>query len=128
MAGVNTTTQTQNRLGGVASISIDGTIYMLVSDAVWSPTRWTHESKLGMDGYHGYTEKYVAGKIGCKLRDNGAIRVGDFNNMTNSTIVMQLANGKTVYGSNMVNVNAQEVEAMEGTFDVMFEGPSVWEG
>ncbi len=41
--------------------------------------------------------------------------------------VLTLANGKTIIGSNMWCVNAQEVKTTDGTFEVRFEGLSVLE-
>jgi len=125
---VSGTLTSAGRLGGVGSIHINGTAYMLVSDLVWSPSTEERESMLGMDGYHGYSERHRAGFIAAKLRDHGNLTVGDLNAMVNVDIVASLANGKTVYGHEMVSIAAQEVNATDGTFDVRFEGPRVWEG
>jgi hypothetical protein len=58
------------------------------------------------------------------LRDSNNLTVNDFNNMTNVTISLELANGKMVTGKGMWTVEAQEVKAQEGTFEVRWEGMS----
>src|SRR5260363_409760 len=49
----------------------------------------------GMDGVHGYKETPHAGFISATLRDAGGLTVADFNAMTNVTVTVELANGKT---------------------------------
>jgi len=82
---------------------------------------------VGQDGYHGVKEMPVAGSISFTARDAGDLTVYDFNRMRNATVVLQLANGKTVVGRSMACVDAQEVDTTEATFDVKFEGPLVSE-
>lgn len=118
---------TLGRLAGVAYLFIDGTAYQVVSDAKYSPTRFERETLKGMDGIHGFKEMPSAGFIGAKVRDNGSMTAGDFNAMTNSEVILQLANGKTVSGNPMWNTSAVEVDAAEAVFDVKFEGTEVVE-
>ena len=47
--------------------------------------------------------------------------------MTAVSVVMRLANGKSVTGSNMWNIKTVEVDAAEGVFEVRFEGSDVSE-
>src|SRR5260363_379159 len=76
---------------------------------------------------HGYKETPHAGFISATLRDAGGLTVADFNAMTNVTVTVELANGKTVVGRNMWTVETQETKAAEGTFEVKWEGPFVEE-
>jgi hypothetical protein len=55
------------------------------------------------------------------------LTVADFNQMTNVTISLSLANGKQVVGRNMWCTGVQEVKTQEATFEVKFEGTSVTE-
>jgi hypothetical protein len=93
----------------------------------YSPSSVRRETLMGMDGYHGIKETPVAGSISFSGRDSGDLVVAHFNSMRNVTVVLQLANGKTVVGRNMACVDAQEVDSTEATFDLKFEGPSVTE-
>lgn len=111
-----------NRLAGIAYISVDGTTYLLSGDLSYSPGSVKRESLAGQDKIHGYSEMPRAPFISGTLRDAGSLTVNDFNNMTNVTIALELANGKMVTGKGMWTTDAQEVKTQEGTFDVHFEG------
>src|SRR5690348_8975065 len=87
-------------LAGIVYLSIDGTPYMVVGNARYSPSTVTREGQVGMDGPHGFKETPVFGSISASLRDSGGLSVAQLNEMTNVTVVMQLANGKTIMASN----------------------------
>lgn len=117
-----------NRLAGVAYLSVDGRNYMLAGEGItYSPTRVKRETLSGPSGVQGYSEMPVAGSISATFRDAGNLSVAAFNAMTNVSVTVELANGKTIIGRNMWTVDAQEVKSSDGTFDVKFEGPSVEE-
>src|SRR5215472_15852845 len=115
------------RLGGITGVSIDGTSYMVVSDVTWSPARWKRETLVGLDSVHGFSEVPIQGYIEATLRNSGAISVRAFNDMRCVELLVTLANGKVVGGSNMWNTSALEVRAQEGTFQVRFDGIDVSE-
>lgn len=116
-----------NRLSGVAYLYIDGQSYMVAGEPTYRVARVSRETLIGMDGVHGYSEKPEAGMIGATLRDASTLSVAAINAMTNVTVVLELANGKTITGRNMWSVDAQEVNASEATFSVKFEGQHVEE-
>lgn len=118
---------TTNRLAGIAYISVDGQNYMLAGDLSYSVSKVTRETIAGQDRVHGYSEKPHAGFISGTLRDVSGLSVASFNAMTNNTVTLELANGKTIIGRNMWTVEAQEVKTSEGTFEVKWEGFSVEE-
>jgi hypothetical protein len=100
---------------------------MVEGDVKYKVSSKKRETQTGYDGVHGYKETYIAGSIAVRFRDTGGLTVANFNSMTNVTVVLTLANGKVVTGSGMWTVDDQEVDSMEATFDVRFEGPSVTE-
>jgi len=116
-----------NLLAGIASLSIDGTNYLIAGDAKYQVSGRKRETLVGQDKVHGYSETPRAGSISLSLRDRGDLSVAAVQAITNSTIVLELANGKTVVGRSMWNVEDQEVDTAEGKFDVKFEGVSVTE-
>ncbi|WP_340611997.1 phage tail tube protein [Xenorhabdus bharatensis] len=118
---------TTNRLAGTAYASVNGISIMVVGDFTYSPSTVTRETLTGMDYVHGYKEKPNAPYISCRVRDSGGTTVADFNNQTNVTIVVELANGKTIIGENMWTVNTQEVKSEDAEFEVRWEGISVTE-
>jgi len=115
------------RLAGTAYLSVDGASYMLTGDLAYSVSSLTRESLVGQDGVHGYSEKPKVGHIVATVRDSSGLSVADINAMTNVTVTLELANGKTVIGRNMWTVEDQEVKTMEGSFEVRWEGASVEE-
>ena len=118
---------TTNRLAGVAYVTVDGQTYMLAADLTYSPSKVTRETLVGQDRVHGYKETPHAGYISGTFRDAGSLTAQNFNDMTNVSVICELANGKTIAGRNMWTVEAQEVKTMEGTFDVRWESFSVQE-
>lgn len=116
-----------NRLAGVAYLSVDGRSYMLSGDLAYGVSAVSRETLVGQDAVHGYAEKPHAGFISGTLRDAGSLTVADFNAMSNVSVVVELANGKTITGRNMWTVDAQEVKSMDATFEVKWEGFSVEE-
>ncbi|OOG61449.1 phage tail protein [Rhodanobacter sp. B04] len=111
-----------NRLAGTAYLSVDGVTYMLAGDFEYKPSLVTRESLTGMDTVHGFSEKPVAPHISCTLRDSGGLSVASLNAMVNVTIVVELANGKTIIGRNMWSVEDQTAKSTDATIDVKWEG------
>jgi hypothetical protein len=119
-------TQSQRR-AGIATLSINGTSYDVVSDASYFVSTVKRDTLTGQSGVQGYSEMPVAGYISATIRDNGGMTVASFNQMTSVNCVLTLANGKQVYGDGMWNTEADEVKTQEGTFSIKFEGSPVLE-
>lgn len=114
-------TPTNRRLAGITTATVDGTAYPIVEFA-WFPGSVKRESLTSLSGVDGYSELPKAPYIAGKFRDTAAVNVTAFNNKTNSTIVLILANGKQIQGHNMWNTGEDEVSGVEATFDFKFEG------
>lgn len=118
---------TTRRLAGISAITIDGTAYDIVGDLTWSPSTVKRETLAGQTRVEGFSEMPVAGFIAATIRDGGGFTVATFNGLTNSTIVVQQANGKSILGNGMWCIDAQEVKTQEGSFGVRFESDDVSE-
>ncbi|WP_110947415.1 phage tail tube protein [Pseudomonas bohemica] len=118
---------TTNRLAGTCYLSADGVSYMLAGDFSYKVSGVTRETLTGLDAVHGYSEKPGAGAISASLRDGGNVSLADINAMSNVTVVVELANGKTIIGRNMWTLEQSESKAADATFEVKWEGPSVTE-
>jgi len=116
-----------NRLAGVCYLTVDGANYMMAGDFSYKVSGVTRETLKGQDGVHGYSEMPVQGYIGGTLRDSGGLSMAALNAMTSVTVVLELANGKTVIGRNMWSTEQQENKTTEATIEMKFEGPSVTE-
>ncbi|PWI81123.1 phage tail protein [Enterobacter sp. CGMCC 5087] len=111
-----------NLLAGTAYVSVDGSTIMVGGQFKYATGRVKRETLIGMDGIHGYKETFVAPYISCQVRDAGNTVLSDYNNMTNVTLVVELANGKTLTGSGMWTTDPQEVDSEEALFTVKWEG------
>lgn len=118
---------TTNRLAGIAYLTVDGANYMLAGDFAYSVSKVARETLIGQDRVHGYSEKPKQGSMSGTIRDAGGLSVVSFNSMTNVTVTVELANGKTIIGRNMWTVGDLEVKTTEATFEVKWEGFSVEE-
>lgn len=116
-----------NRLAGTITFTVDGQNYRIVGTATYSATRVERATLKGQSGVHGYSEMPKEGFISAKFRDSGDLKVADFNAMTDVTVVLELANDKTVVGSNMWTVESQDVNTETSEFDVRWEGDDVVE-
>jgi hypothetical protein len=116
-----------NRLAGTAYVSVDGVTVMVSGDFEYSPSLFARETLKGQDGVHGYKETPNAPHISATLRDAGGLSVAGLNQMTNVSVVAELANGKTIVGRNMWTVETQTAKAEDGTIEVKWEGLSVTE-
>ena len=118
---------TTNRLAGTAYVTVDGVAVALVGELSYKVSTVSRETLTGMDAVHGYSEKPNAGSISGTFRDSAGLSVAGINAMTNSTVTLELANGKTIIGRNMWTVETQEVKTGEATLEVKWEGPDVSE-
>ncbi|MFS7253265.1 phage tail tube protein [Rahnella rivi] len=118
---------TSNRLAGTAFVTTNGVSIMVAGQFKYSPSKLKRETLTGMDYVHGYKEKPAAPFISCQVRDSGGTTVADFTDMTNVTVVAELANGKTIIGTGMWTVESQEVDSEDAVFDVRWEGFDVVE-
>ena len=116
-----------NFIAGTAFISLDGKRLRLAGEFSVQPSTATRETLTGMDGVHGYKQKPAAGKISAKLRDGADVSVTALGNVTNGTVTVELANGKTWSGAGMWCTEQPTVDAEEGTIDWKLEGASVTE-
>jgi hypothetical protein len=116
-----------SRRGGVFALNVDGTDYDVVDGVTYILSKFKRESMVGISGPQGYKATPIVGQIKAKLRDSSGFLASLFADLTNSSVIGHAANGKTVSGTGMWTVETIEVDPIEGTFEVTFEGPSVKE-
>ena len=118
---------TTGLLAGALTMTIAGVNYEVVDSVTYGLSTRERETLKSISGISGYKEMPIPGFIGAKLRDNSAITVFTFQSMINVSVVVSVANGKTISGTGMWNIKAIEVDPIEGVFEVRFEGPLVAE-
>jgi hypothetical protein len=117
-----------NRIAGVASVTIDGKSHSIAGSGTYVLSSASREPLIGQDGYHGYKEMPAVGKISWQGRDSGAVSIGTLGNAVDATVVLSLANGKTIIGRNMTRTgDPLTVNTEDATFEVEFTGPDVME-
>jgi hypothetical protein len=117
-----------NRLAGVAFITVNGASYEVVGDCTWSSYTVTRETLKSLsDPAPGFREVPQAPFIEITTRDASDTPLSTFQNMTSATVVLELANSKTVNGQNMWVVEALSVNEDQATFKLRFEGQVVTE-
>lgn len=115
-------------LAGTATVSVDGVSYLLKGDLEYQVSGEKRETLLGQDGPHGPSGVVIQGYISGTFRDSGTISMSDIAAMIGVTVVAELANGKTVIGTNGWRVGEPPVVKTEdGTFDVRWDFKSVTE-
>ena len=108
---------------GVASATVDGNDVDIAGDAKYSAAVIKQEILSGQSGaYQGVKIVPKNGFIAFKARRGGPFTARDYSQMRNVTVILVLADGTTVQGSNLVQTEEVEVDTMEGTLDVKFEG------
>lgn len=115
------------RRAGALTASIDGTAYDIVDGVTYVLSTRKRETQIGISGPQGYKETFTAGQIKMKIRDAASLSVKALTGLTSSTVSVNVANGKTVGGTGMWVTEAIEVDPIEGSFDVTFEGREVQE-
>lgn len=106
-----------SRIAGIISFAIDGSNYDVTNVEI-EPTTVTREAKYGQTGFAGTKEMYRAGMLKATIYDSGGITVSDFNAMTDNSIQVGLANGGAFIVTNAYTVEAQNLNTMEGEFEV----------
>ena len=117
-----------NYNAGTAYIDVDGKNYVLKGQAAYQCSGESREPIKGQNGYHGTKNMPQPGQITGKFQDGDDVSIDALNSITNATVTLELANGKTVVGRNMRRTGDPiKVDAEEGEFDIEFTGPAVRE-
>lgn len=113
-----------NRIGGVLYLTIDGTQYAARGNFTVMPSRVQREGVAGQDAVHGYTEKPVVPSIKGDLTTVPGLSLEDLEAITSSTVMVQLANGKTYVLRQAWTKAAFEIDTSEGKFGIEMQGMS----
>lgn len=114
-------TPTNRRLAGITSATVNGSAFS-VTEFAWDPGSVARETMTSLSGVDGYSEKPVAPYISGKFRDGSNVSVTGFTQLTNATVVLQLANGKQIVGHNLWYIDRAGVSGTDANFDFKFEG------
>ena len=115
-------TGSNQRIGGVATLTIDGQQYALRGNMKVVPSTVKREGIAGQDAVHGYTEMPIVPSIEGDFSTLPGLSLQTLENVVDSTVIAALANGKTYVLTDAWTESAFEIETAEGKFSAKFEG------
>jgi hypothetical protein len=113
-----------NALGGTAFLKVDGNQYLLRGNFKVMPNTVENTGVAGADGPHGFTQKFNVPSIEADITDTGGLSVQALQNITNSSITLELVNGKTYLLASAWYAGQATLDAVTATLPVKFEGMS----
>ena len=109
-----------NRIGGVLTLTIDGTARQVRGNWTVTPNYVKREGIAGQDGVHGYTEMPVVPSAKGDFTTTPGLSISALQNITNSTLQITLANGSTYVLANAWANPAVEINTSEGRYAIEF--------
>ncbi|HEV7286021.1 MAG TPA: phage tail tube protein [Kaistia sp.] len=111
-----------SRIAGVCYLKVDGAQYALRGGLTVSIDSVEREGVAGMDGVHGYIERPRVPFITADLTDTAGLSLDALQRITAATVTVELANGKVYLLREAWTAEAREINAVDGTVSVRFEG------
>lgn len=116
-----------NPIAGTAFVTRNGVTLRVAGACTYRVANVERESKTGMSGVYGYTEKPIPGFIEIDFVDAGDTQVGDLADAVADTVVLELTNGKVITGTNLWTTTATEINAAQGEGKIRWEGSAIRE-
>lgn len=109
---------------GIIYVKVDGQMYSAKGNFQYNIGQVKREAIIGADGVHGYKETPQVAFIEGEFTDDATLDLKAFLNLTNSTMTLELANGKVIVLRNAWNASEGTVGTEEANIAVRFEGKS----
>ena len=115
-----------SRRAGIVQFKINGDIFDVKGTVTYSLGFPTRESLIGHDRVHGYKEMPTVPFCEMELTDSGTLNLAALAAVTDATLTLALANGKTISFRNAFSVNPDglSVSTEEGVISARFEAES----
>jgi len=114
----------ENRRSGLLFVKIDGVQRDVIGDFTYNFGLPKREGEVGPDTVHGYKELPQIPFIEGEMRDSNALSVSELLSITNSTITLDLANGKTFVLRQAWFAADGDIGTEEANIQLRFEGKS----
>lgn len=111
-----------NRIGGILSMRVDGTQYEARGNFQVTPGTVRRTGVAGQDFVHGYIEEPIVPQIRGDFSIGNALSLEQLEQITDSTVQIQLANGRTYVLTDAWVTAAFTIDAHDGKVEVTFEG------
>ncbi len=115
------------RKGGIIQVQVAGVVQDAAGAFSYNLGRNIREALVGQDRVHGYVEKPQVAFIEGEITDRGNLDLATLVDTTNTTITLELANGKVVMLRNAWFAGEGSGETESGKITVRFEGLSAEE-
>ena len=112
----------QNISSGILSIFADGQAFNAMAEATYDVSEVEVEVVRGVDGYHSERHTPMTSFIQVKISDSGDLSTQALTGKRFDVVQMNLQNGKRIKINKAVVTSRSEVDAIEGTLTVRFEG------
>ncbi len=86
----------RNRRAGTINIQVNGVVYDAVGSFSYNLGQPMREELVGPDRVHGYKETPQVPYIEGEIRDSSDLDLSNLQNLTDATLTLKLANGKTI--------------------------------
>lgn len=110
------------RRGGFISFNVGGVTYDCHGEFSYFPGTPKRTPIVGPDGTHGYSEVPQSAYIEGAIVDSAGLDVVAFQNITQQTVTLQLANGKTFFLNSAFYSGDGKITTDEGKMEVKFNG------
>jgi hypothetical protein len=115
------------RVGGIIQVIVNGERQQAKGSWTYNLGIPEREAVVGMDGVHGYKESPRVPFIEGEITDRGDLDLAQLASMTDGTVVLSLANGKTVTLNDAWAAGEWTGNTEEGNIPARFEGMSAQE-
>jgi hypothetical protein len=115
------------RVGGIIHLKVDGAQYAAKGEFTYDLGVPKRDAVVGTDGVHGYKEEPKVAYIEGAMTDGIALDVKTICGIVDSTVTLEVANGKMIVLRNAWYAGDGAVKTGEGEMAVRFEGLSAAE-
>ncbi len=110
------------RKGGIIQFKVGGVLQDAKGNFSYNLGRNIRETVLGADTRHGFTEKVQAAFIEGEITDRGTLDLAALVDTSDTTVTLELANGKVIVLRNAWFAGEGTGNTEEGNIAVRFEG------
>jgi hypothetical protein len=110
------------RRGGIIFVKVNGDLQQAKGSWSYNLGKPKREPIVGADGVHGYKEMPQPAYIEGKITDRGDLDLAALVGITDSTVTLELANGKTILLNNAWWGGDGTVSTEEGEIEARFDG------
>lgn len=113
-----------HRVAGTSYVKVDAGQLALRGSHTIRPAAFTREGIAGLDGVHGYKETPRIPSIEVEVTLTRDLSVKKVAGLTNVTVTSELANGRVFVLSQAWQAGDLDLNAVEGSVTIRFEGMS----